>query len=336
MPANHRGYRFPPLRALAWLGRQGARAVAVLVFLGIAVPSLGALLRPYVTEAIFLLLTISFSRVDTAALRNHFQRPALILMATAWTGIAVPLLFGAVALGTGVNVSMPGLFLGLMLQGVTSPMMAAPALASLAGLDATIVLITLVTGTALVPFVAPFFAYEFLGSTLTISPLALASKLTAMLAGSFVLATIIRRLTGAPALERHGDSINGINILLMLVFVTAVMGDVVPQSIANPRMVAEMALLAFGVFLALLLLTTLVFWRAGRTQALSLGLMASQRNMGLMLAATDGVLPGATWLYFALCQFPIYFSPVILKLIVPARSVRFKVETDAEVCGRLS
>jgi hypothetical protein len=24
-----------------------------------------------------------------------------------------------------------------------------------------------------------------------------------------------------------------------------------------------------------------------------------------MLAATDGVLPGLTWLYFALCQFPI-------------------------------
>ncbi len=32
--------------------------------------------------------------------------------------------------------------------------------------------------------------------------------------------------------------------------------------------------------------------------------MVSQRNMGLMLAATNGVLPGTTWLYFALSQFP--------------------------------
>jgi len=38
--------------------------------------------------------------------------------------------------------------------------------------------------------------------------------------------------------------------------------------------------------------------------------------MGLMLAATDGVLPGTTWLYFALCQFPIYLSPQLLKPIV--------------------
>ena len=47
--------------------------------------------------------------------------------------------------------------------------------------------------------------------------------------------------------------------------------------------------------------------------ALALGLMVSQRNMGLMLAATDGALPGLTWLYFALSQFPIYVSPQLLK-----------------------
>jgi hypothetical protein len=27
-------------------------------------------------------------------------------------------------------------------------------------------------------------------------------------------------------------------------------------------------------------------------------------------------LPGTTWLYFALCQFPIYLSPQLLKPIV--------------------
>ena len=38
--------------------------------------------------------------------------------------------------------------------------------------------------------------------------------------------------------------------------------------------------------------------------------------MGLMLAATDGVLPGTTWLYFALSQFPIYLSPQLLKTVI--------------------
>ena len=305
-------HQYQPWNLLARLGRQGPRAVAALVFLAIAVPPLGAFLRPCVPEAIFLLLTVSFSRLDMAALRGHLRRPALILTATAWTGIGVPLLFGLIALSTGLNISEPGLFLGLMLQGVTSPMMAAPAMASLAGLDATIVLITLVAGTVLVPVVAPLFAYALLGHTLAISPGGLALRLFAMLSGSFLFASVIRRVVGVATIERHRETIDGGNILLLLVFVTAVMGDVVPQTLAHPMRVAAMAVLAFGVFFALLFLTTLVFWRAGRIQALSLGLAASQRNMGLMLAATEGALPGSTWLWFALCQFPIYLSPQFL------------------------
>jgi hypothetical protein len=42
-----------PVRALAWLGGQGTRAIAALVLFGIAIPPLGELLRPFVTEAVF-------------------------------------------------------------------------------------------------------------------------------------------------------------------------------------------------------------------------------------------------------------------------------------------
>ena len=62
--------------------------------------------------------------------------------------------------------------------------------------------------------------------------------------------------------------------------------------------------MAFAVFFALLGVTTLIFRRIGHERAFALGLMVSQRNMGLMLAATDGVLPGTTWLYFALSPIP--------------------------------
>jgi BASS family bile acid:Na+ symporter len=60
-------------------------------------------------------------------------------------------------------------------------------------------------------------------------------------------------------------------------------------------------------------LTFLVFTAAGRGRAFAIGLMASQRNMGLMLAAVAGTVPDLTWLYFALAQFPIYLLPQILK-----------------------
>lgn len=305
-----------PVAALAWLGRQGTRAIAALVFIGIAVPPLGAVLKPYVTEAVFVLLCISFMRVDVAAMRGYLARPALVIGATVWSGIAIPLLFGLGGMASGIDKASPDLFLGLMLQAVASPMMASPALVALMGLDSTLVLITLVTSTALVPFSAPLVVWLFLGNALTLSPLALGLKLLAMLAGAICVAAVIRRLIGAEAIVRQKQPIDGINILVLLVFVSAVMGTVAASFWAEPVRVLLLLAFAFAVFAVLLAATVLVFRRVGQERALALGMMVSQRNMGLMLAATDGVLPGLTWLYFALAQFPIYVSPQLLKPLV--------------------
>jgi hypothetical protein len=255
-------------------------------------------------------------RVDMAALRDQLRRPGIVLAATAWTTLGVPLIVGVGCLATGLDAHSPDLFLALMLQAVASPMMASPALAAVMGLDSTLVLVTLVTSTALVPFSAPLFAYAFFGAALTLSPFGLGSKLVAILAGSLLVAAAIRWSAGASAIQRHKGAIDGFNILILFVFVAAVMGSVAGSFLADPVRVVELALLAFAVFFALLGVTTVIFRRIGLERALALGLMVSQRNMGLMLAATDGVLPGTTWLYFALSQFPIYLSPQLLKPIV--------------------
>ena len=303
----------PLVAALAWLGRQGTRAIAALVFIGIAIPPLGAVLKPYVTEAVFVLLCISFMRVDVAAMRGYLSRPVLVIVATVWSAVVVPLLFGLGGVVSGFDKASPDLFLGLMLQAVASPMMASPALVALMGLDSTLVLITLVTSTALVPLTAPLFAWLFFGGALTLSPLALGLKLLAMLTGAILVAALIRRWVGAEAIVRHRQPIDGINILVLLVFVSAVMGTVAASFWAEPGRVLLLTAFAFAVFAVLLGVTLLVFRKAGQERALALGLMVSQRNMGLMLAATDGALPGLTWLYFALSQFPIYVSPQLLK-----------------------
>src|SRR5262245_4001708 len=38
-----------PIKALGWLGRQGTRAITALVFIGIVVPPIGDVLKPFVT-----------------------------------------------------------------------------------------------------------------------------------------------------------------------------------------------------------------------------------------------------------------------------------------------
>jgi BASS family bile acid:Na+ symporter len=301
------------MAALVWLGRQGTRAVAALVFIGIGVPPLGHLLKPYVTEAIFVLLVIAFLRLDARALKGHAERPGLVLAATAWTMLAVPALFGLASLAFGLDALSPDLLLALMLQAVASPMMAAPAFAAVMGLDATLVLVALIASSALTPLTAPLFAHLVVGPGLTLSPIALGAKLFAILAGSALVAALIRRGIGLPAIERHRDAINGVNILVVFVFVAAVMESVAARMWGAPLATLGLAALAFATSFGVLGLTLILFQPAGKGRALALGMMASQRNMGLMLAATGDALPDVVWLYFALCQFPIYLAPQILK-----------------------
>lgn len=300
-------------RIITWLGQQGTRAVAALVFIGIAVPSLGSVLKPFVTEAVFILLCTAFLRVDTASFAGYVRRPGIVLMATAWTSLLTPTIFGACYLVLGLKEHSPDLFLALTLQAIASPMMAAPALAALMGLDATLVLVTLVASTALVPFTASVFSYAFIGHGMMISPLALGLRLLLILGGSAVVGIIARRVVGVATIERYKDPINGFNILVLFVFVAAIMENVAANFIANPLAMVGLSSLAFTVFIALLGITFLLFTWAGRERALVLGMMASQRNLGLMLAATGGALPDMVWLYFALSQLPIYLSPQLLK-----------------------
>lgn len=299
--------------ALSWLGRQGTRAVATLVIIGIAAPPLGKLCKPLVTESIFVLLCFAFMRVDMVAFQAYLKRPGLVLAATAWTSVLIPPVFAAGCLGLGLPAQSPHLFLALMLQAIASPIMAAPAFASLIGLDAALVLATLITSTAIIPLTAPLFASLFLGPALSLAPLALGLKLSAILAGSALVGFIARRIFGLAAIERRADAINGGNIIFLFIFVAAIMENVADRFLAAPLFTLSLIVLAFAIYLTVLLLSVLIFWRTGRESALALGFLSSQRNMGLMLAATGGALPEVTWLYFALAQFPIYLGPYLLQ-----------------------
>jgi BASS family bile acid:Na+ symporter len=237
----------------------------------------------------------------------------IVLGATAWTSLVVPIVFGVIYLAFGLKHRFPDLFVALILQAIASPLMAAPAFASLMGLDATLVLCTMVASTALLPFTAPLFAYAFIGPALTLSPSTLGLKLIAILGGSALVGLMVRRIAGSRAIERQKERIDGLNILVLFVFIAAIMESVAPRFISTPMITAGLVALAFAVFLAVVCLTTLVFASAGRERALTLGFMASQRNVGLMLAATGGTLPDLTWLYFAFCYFPMYLSPLLLQ-----------------------
>src|SRR3954462_4237789 len=313
----HGGELSMPLAALAaalsWLGRQGTRAVAASIFIGILTPPLAALFKPIFPFALFALLCLAFLRVDPIEVGAHFSRPLVVGAASAWMMIATPLLIGLTLVLLGVSERLPGLYVAMILQAAAPPVISAPTLAALMGLDAALSLATLVVCTAVTPLTAPVFATLFVGPSMAISPVALGAKLLALLAGAAIVAVLVRRFAGKTWIARQGEGIDGLSVIALFFFAVGLMDGVLASIFSDPLKVLGLTLLSFALSFGLMALTNIVFARLGMGQALALGLAAGNRNMGLMLAATGAAVPELTWLYFAVAQLPIYLMPAMLK-----------------------
>jgi BASS family bile acid:Na+ symporter len=307
------GFLERPSAGLAFLGRNGTDAVAFSILLGIALPPLGALVRPYFPETVFLLLCLAFLRVDPGALRAQFARPALLIAAAGWAMLLVPaaagLAFGALDLGA----RAPALLLALMFNVVAPPVFSSPALAVLMGLNAAVTLALLLSCVVLTPIVAPAWIAAFVGPAVAISPLSLGLRLLLMLAGAACVAAAVRAIAGRGWVERQGERIDGLNVIMLFLFAVALMGDVATTTLAHPSFVLGLLALATAMTFGLSLLTALIFVRTGLRTALPLAHAAGSRNTGLMLAAAAGQVPDLVWLYVALIQIPIYALPLLAR-----------------------
>jgi hypothetical protein len=226
--------------------------------------------------------------------------------------LGTPLLIGLTLVALGIADRLPGLYVAMILQAAAPPVISAPTLAALMGLDAALSLATLVLCTAATPLTAPVFAALFAGG-MALSPLALGAELLAMLAGAALVAMLVRRRFGQPWIEAQKERIDGLSVIALFFFAVALMDGVLLSILNEPLKVLGLTALSFGLSLGLAALTALVFARLGMAQALALGLAAGNRNMGLMLAAAGTAVPELTWLYFAIAQFPIYLMPAMLK-----------------------
>ena len=304
-----------PAAALSLAGRHGTLVAAASVFVGLAIPGLAAACKPYLGEAIVVMLTLAFLRVDPNELFHHFTRPGLVALATLWAMLLVPTVLGIGFLAFGLDQSMPGLYFMLVLQMSAPGLMSSPALAALLGLDVALTLATLIVSTAITPLTASLFTHVFLGSALA-SPFGFGLRLFLIIAGCALAAAIIRRVAGPTFIAAQRERIDGLSVIAMFMFAVAAMDGVADHFRSNPLLVIELTALAFALALGLIALTALVFLRAGRARAFAIGLIAGNRNIGLMLAASGFAVPDVAWLYFALAQFPIYLLPHLLKPLV--------------------
>ncbi|MGE0717968.1 MAG: Na+-dependent transporter [Alphaproteobacteria bacterium] len=296
------------LPALSFLGRHGTRVLAAGILTGLALPDLAHALKPLLTALVMATMTGALLRVEWPDIARQIRAWPRVAAATLWLIVAAPVL---VALVCRLLPLPDGLVAAMVLSAAGPCVMAAPAIALLLGLDAALSLVVMVTAHLLVPATMPPLAAALVGVTLDIGIGELAARLALIVLGAAAAAEAIRRIVGRARIRRAGEAINGVNMVMLVLFAIAIMDGVTAAAIAEPARVALYFAAAIVFNAALQAAGWLVFRRAGAPAALAVGLMTGNRNMGLVWAALGPETPFAIALYFAVAQLPMYLFPAL-------------------------
>lgn len=303
----------PLNRALAWIGRYGTQGFALSIFLGLALPQLAEAARPLLPVTIFFFLVITFARADVTAVKALLRRPALLIGACTWLVVAPVVIILAVIAMIGREAIDPGLLLGLAVMGAAPPIMSSPAVAILYGFEPTLIIAAVVIVTLLSPIISPPVANLIAGAAVPLDPLALSLRLLFFVGGGLLVGLLLRFAAGPARIARSRSTLDGAGVVFYFLFAIAAMDGVTNTALTRPTTVALFLAIAFGISLFGLAASLVVLRPFRPSDRFMLGYGSGQRNMGMLIAALGAGVPGDTFLFFALAQFPIYLMPQLLK-----------------------
>ncbi|MEM9010722.1 MAG: hypothetical protein AAGE18_05800 [Pseudomonadota bacterium] len=299
------------IAALQWLGGQARIVLALGCCLAIFLPTLSAWLRPYLPALVSMVLALAMARIDLVGVARGAVQPrrlgrSLLLVMVLMPGLAVGLWLVAWGLGLA-----PADRTAITYFALAPPIASAAGLAFLMGANAALALEITLLATVLSPIIGPLMAVLLLPEAPGPGALALAARLSAMIAGGLAAALLLRALFGAERIARNGQIVDGLAALGMFLFVIPLFDGIGALVLAAP----VEALRIFALAVALNLGLHLVARRLARSvvsipDARAVGITTGNRTVALYLAALP---PEPTFaLFVALYQFPMYFTPLIL------------------------
>jgi BASS family bile acid:Na+ symporter len=300
---------------LAFIGRRSMPLLAAGILIGLAVPPLAALMRPLTAPLLFLLTAATLLKIEPRAVLGELRRPGRLVAVLVWTMALQPVLMAAVVAPLGLPA---GLVEALVLWSAASPLISAPALAFLLGLEAPLALVAMTLGTLAMPFTLPPLALALLELRLEIGVGELMLRLGVFVGGALLAALVARRLIGPARVDRAGLEISGLAVLFLLLFGIGVMDGVQTIFAEQPRQVLLFVAAAFGATVFMLASTALLFAFLGLRPALSIALVGGYKNMAVVWASLGAAASPEVTLYFVVIQLPIYLLPPLLRPLVRA------------------
>jgi BASS family bile acid:Na+ symporter len=295
---------------LAWSARRGTALLGFGVFGGLLIPPLASAMHWFITPNVVMLMTLVLLRVDIAAAVAHLRRADRLAVIVGFHLLVCPVLAWLAVRPLGLD---PGIASGVVIFATGCAATSGAAFARLVGLDPELTLLATLATTVLVPLTAPPIAYALMGVDLSINMAGFMGRLLLVVGVPLCLSLLIRRVAGEERLAPLGPAVDGAVVWLVVLYGFGVMQGLADRMLADPWWVLQATIAAFVADFGLNLATTLALLAMGWRVAASAGLMSGNRNMALYLAVLPAAADPRVGLFFALCQFPLFLSPFLLR-----------------------
>jgi bile acid:Na+ symporter, BASS family len=295
-----------------WAGQNGALVVIAGVVIGLCIPFLSDLARPYLAIAIFIFTFGSFLKFDVSTIGNEVANVKRNVLMILWATFGVPLIIFLI-----IIVAQPGAELtqGLLFWALVPASPACVAFAAILRLNISIALLATVVGTVASPFYIPALAAALGGYHLDIDPIATCTELVFLVGGAFLTSVVAKRLAGS-FIRQNPEAMTGIAVFAMFLAGMGSMRGMQAHLFAQPELSFAFILLAYLLLFGAEIAGTLLFWRYGRSAALTAGLISGTRTITLAwVVLGDKVLPLAD-LFLATSMIAKYTAPGLTKWLL--------------------
>jgi hypothetical protein len=299
------------LSLLEFAARHARWCLMLGLLAGLLLPSLAALLRPWLPQLVALMLFLTAFRIGPRDTVQNLSALGRTAAAALVLQLVLPLVAVAVLTLTGVQPGSLAVAVVLMLSAPS--ITGSPNFTVMAGHDPAPALRLLVIGTALLPLTAlpVFLALPTLGDTDQV--LGAVGRLLVVILGATAAAFALR-VAAVPRLRpRVVNALDGAGAIILALMVVALLSAIVPAFTRDPVALAGWMGAAFAVNFGFQLATFMLVRRVGRgANAVPLAIIAGNRNIVLFLVALPPETTGPLLIFIACYQIPMYLTPLLL------------------------
>lgn len=304
--------------------------LALAITAGVLFPEFASLLSPYVFPSLFVLMTATLVIVTERPIESLTNPEPAVWGIMLWQMAFIPLL--TILFGWATNLA-PDLHLMLLVTATSGSVSAAPALAHVFRINSRLPVNGMVLSTFLMPVALLMFGAFLEGDGLELSLSEYLWRVGVFLILPLSFAILINRLIGVLSATEHTHVKSGLHaaaFVAMVIFGIGIMDGVADMIASQPDRVLTFLVLVIGFELATIVGTAILFWSLGRDLLFAATILSVHRNVALTYAVIGAAAGSDFGIYIAVCQVPLFLSPLVIKLACSLAMLRKSPVTEGQ------